>query len=686
MKKIERITMMNRFRKSLLAYILIIGFALFYNASFSYAFDRIEQTDEQKTDEQKTDGEERSFSDDMAEGTAFYRVEGEKYVAETEDGRRIVRRKDGSLESIRFGTGEKAPRVECKENKEKAKNVNWFKKMMSYNMRTSPDGIGMVSAEQIKIADAIEEDATMARYCTFFDSEGQPYKYEMEEGGLVEDKDHALNQCKPMPLKMAELTNCYLCPLLLKIFQACDSLGDQAMNAFSVTIRKLLAIGLALYLAFSVLTHISSFVKVDAAKFWQGVFTQSFKVLIAFFMLTYTNTVYDYIVSPILTASLEYGAAIMEQIPDSNSIDASRYLAIKTKRLDFRVYKELINYMVAIQAGLSTSQAIGFTLICASNSDAIRDLHTIMNFQMFFQGLIIYIFSLFLSIAFAFYLIDSIARLGILFALLPLLITAWPFKLTSGYVTKGVNILLNAAFTFIFMGTMASLIISLIDASLGTNQIEIIKVFNDGTPKEVEKLFDMTGIQFLILIATSIFGFQYMSTVVDFARNFSSYSGPPQTAPKIAGRAASVATNAVSKTTAPATKYVGEKAGQKWNQGIDTVKRGLGLDSNHKNAEGINFNQSEKNSLHQVKPQTQPSKPVDIQQQKKQLGSGQNGNDKPNDKKGDDKENNRPKSPDLGKLVSERNKTSKELAQAQKENKKGHENPNDKKDDSKPKK
>ena len=221
----------------------------------------------------------------------------------------------------------------------------------------------------------------------------------------------------------------------------------------------------------------------------------------------------------------------------------------------------------------------------------MRAINTIMNFEMFFQGVIVYLFALLLSIAFAFYIIDSVASLGVLFGLMPLLIVAWPFKLTSGYTKKGMNILMTAAFTFIFISTMAVLVIKLIEASFGTDTTEMIKLFNEGKAKEIDALFDMTRFEFLSLIACSIFGFQFMATVSQFAKDFGGHSSGRAIAPALATRGASLAQGAANKATKPATKYAGEKVQEGWQKTRDGALNAFGIGKNTKAAEEINFSQ-----------------------------------------------------------------------------------------------
>lgn len=400
--------------------------------------------------------------------------------------------------------------------------------------------------------------------------------------------------CVPLPVKMNEGKSCIFCPLFLKIFNAANLMATQSYGILSISLANVMLVGFALWIAFSLLGKVSSFTKMDAPKYITELLTQAFKVLVAFLLLRDANAIYEYALGPLLKGGMEFG---MTLLAGSNKyMDSCKSLGVEEMPINgllpSYLYTQLECFIKAVQAELAVPQAIGSSLMCVSfNSDgidpgAIKYVtdYRLPNLSMLFEGLIIWVFAWLLSLAFAFYLIDATVRLGIVGALMPFLIACWPFKITSKYTSQGFTMFMNTFFTYVFMGLVVSINIQLISVSMTGVQggkDAVIAALNSNKITDLTELLDIGFAGFLILIASSIFGFKLCGQAAELAGSMAGGGGGSSIAPEIGGmgyNVAKAATLGAGKTAWQGTKLVGNATGvtPKLRQARDKAVSALG--------------------------------------------------------------------------------------------------------------
>lgn len=405
----------------------------------------------------------------------------------------------------------------------------------------------------------------------------------------------ATRGCIPLPMKLAEGKSCIFCPLFLTIFNAAQTMATQSYAVLAKSIATVLLVGLAIWIAFSVMVKISSFTKMDAPKFITEILLQAFKVLLAFVILNNASFIYVYAIGPLLKAGMEFGMSLLFE-KGSAYLGActgiSEASLVGSGLLPGYLYTQLECFIQAVQAELAVPQAIGSSLMCVSRNAGSQDLGAISaainvrmpDFAMMFQGLIIWGFAWLVSLAFAFYLIDATVRLGIVGALMPFLIASWPFKATSKYTSQGWTMFMNTFFTFVFMGLVVSVNIQLMGQSMtgaqgGFSAIEA--ALNSDKVSELKDLLDIGFAGFLILIASCIFGFKLTSQATELAGGMAGGGGGSPIGANIGGLAGSVAkagVQGVGNMAWGATKIAGNASGitPKLMQAKDAVKTGVG--------------------------------------------------------------------------------------------------------------
>lgn len=336
--------------------------------------------------------------------------------------------------------------------------------------------------------------------------------------------------CMPLPFKLYEARSCLFCPLFEIIFNTIQKASTKAFETLGKPLSTLVAIGLALWIALMVLQNVSSMTKQDALEFLTNLFKNSFKVMIAYALLSHASIVYDWIIGPLLKAGFEFGASFLSYIKENSDLLKKCSLDSKgaTGVLPSYIYSYLLCFIQAVQFELSVSQAIGDSLMCISWHQGMGDISVLAkvmpDFSMMLQGALIYAISFILSIAFAFYLIDATVQLGIFGTLLPFMILCWPFKITNGYFKKGVEIFMNSWFVFVFMGIIVSIVLQLIGQSLTGNKGDLTSVEAAINGNDIKTLKDLLSIGFsgfLVLLACCVFSIKLMQKVEEVAGKFS---------------------------------------------------------------------------------------------------------------------------------------------------------------------
>ncbi len=462
----------------------------------------------------------------------------------------------------------------------------------------------LTAQDWYSIRESVDETLTYTDPTT-----GETTTYTKGEWGGKTEGEGALDGCNPVGMNVIEASDCIFCPLFGVLYGAANQMSELSFSTLGKAIAMVMLIGFGLYIAFKTLAHVSSLTKQDAPKFLGELLTMGFKVMICYILLTNSKQIYDYFITPVLSAGLEFGSALLFSNPTGfqecsdaiSQLDSTRDTAL----LPVSLFAKLDCFIRAIQKEIALTQAIGSSLMCVARHEAKS--WGIWDFGMMFQGLIIWGFALMLSLAFAFYLIDATVMLGIVGALMPFLIACWPFKWTTGYTKKGIEMFLNTFFTYVFMGIVVSVNMQLIgqaltggqtaemastDSSSGSSSssssssvssdvesgglAEIQKALNDDDVKTLQKLTDIGFGGFLILLCCCIFGFKFTSQATTLAEKMSGGGGIGIGA-QIGGMAAGGAATLAKKATQPARKAVVNKANELTNKAGNAIGKKLGL-------------------------------------------------------------------------------------------------------------
>lgn len=407
--------------------------------------------------------------------------------------------------------------------------------------------------------------------------------------------------CMPLPAKLAESRSCIFCPLFLTIFNAAQTMSTNSFDVLGMPLGLVMVLGFAIYIAFVVLKYVSGFTRQDAPRFVNELLIQGFKVLAAFLMLVNASTIYTYAIGPVLSAGMDFGAALMfenggdymewcqneenieqkrqEMVSGVDSYGEKMSQPLKEGLLPSYLYVKLSCFIRSVQAEIAKAQAIGSTLMCVARHEAsdANSFIGLWDFSMFFQGLAVWAMAIIISLAFAFYLIDATVRLGIVGALMPFFIACWPFKKTTGYTKNGWTMFLNTFFTYAMMGLVVSVNLQLIFEGLG-GMGDLESAINGNDIDVLTDLLDIGLSGFLVLLACCLFAWKLTGQACALASTFASAPGKDNIGSSIGTLAASGATGlakAGMKGVGKVSSAVGLTAGV--NRLKDSAAHKLGL-------------------------------------------------------------------------------------------------------------
>lgn len=399
--------------------------------------------------------------------------------------------------------------------------------------------------------------------------------------------------CEVLPVKLYKMQSCFFCPIARVLFKTVNEATKNSFETFASPFMELIVIVFAVWLAIVTLQQVFPFTKKDASDYIELIIKQSFKFLIAYYLLMNSATLFKLFISPVLVSGLKMGEMISGSLKEASKdlgmseiMVGAGYYNIEYEK-GKTLYAQIESYLSSIQSQMAYMQAIGTSLFCIGTKVMVINWKDVLEgtffdslkagLRMMMIGGILTVFGFILSIVFAFYFLDSILQLGLLGMMLPLMIAGWPFAITKNFASKGFSYLLNTFFVFFFTGFVITVNTTLIDESLSlSNSLEtvddsnnkeggmdsIAKAINDQNEAELTRATNIGGRGFLLLAFVAFIGFKFIKEVAPLAGKLASGSGMNMVS-KNAAKVGSMAKGAAVKATAPIRKAVGDAYNKK---------------------------------------------------------------------------------------------------------------------------
>lgn len=305
--------------------------------------------------------------------------------------------------------------------------------------------------------------------------------------------------CKSMEEYQAEFKDCFACMTIKVLLEAFMTAGAMTYDVSKEAGKILLTLGSMLWLAFFVITKISSFTNPEGPKMMGELLKFAFKVMAAFVMLDAGIAVMvDYFINPILAAGADLANTYLTlglPAPDSGATNAYTYNG-PDDIIDPAVLDKILAFTEGISVKVATNMVIGNGLMCHS-LDALNVLGLrIIDLWLWLCGAALWLVGLFMSLFVSFYLLDIAFKIGFAIIMLPVAVGLWPFKPTTGRIGACFSIILKAAATYAMLAICATLAIILIDAVLDVEKF--FQYIKDDKVTEISEMFSITESTFLV--------------------------------------------------------------------------------------------------------------------------------------------------------------------------------------------
>lgn len=197
--------------------------------------------------------------------------------------------------------------------------------------------------------------------------------------------------------------------------------------------------------------------------------------------------------------------------------------------LDTTVFEKIMLISRKADNAVSLNFVIGDALVCHStHAGAIqfaKKVTDLIGLEFYFPdvwiwlcGAVIWVFALMVTLAVNFYLLDLSFKIGFALLALPITIGLWPFEKFKDKFKVCVDIIINAAGTFMFLGITTGLSIVLISSSLGGTDALFEAIEND-RKEYISNTFSLTGGKFFLILFAFLYSHKMISETVSKLAN-----------------------------------------------------------------------------------------------------------------------------------------------------------------------
>ncbi len=163
------------------------------------------------------------------------------------------------------------------------------------------------------IYNCVSKTAPIPRNCTMTQAGGTEGDVDRDLFfGLLNISHKEGFNCITSNLKNMYSSTCYSCEIVQTLAAAFIKAAARAYDVVRQAANAILVIGIVLWIGLFVLKNISAFTTVEPMKMLQDLFTQLFKVLLAFVIINSgISTILHYTLEPIMMAGTDFGDAII---------------------------------------------------------------------------------------------------------------------------------------------------------------------------------------------------------------------------------------------------------------------------------------------------------------------------------------------------------------------------------------
>ncbi|MFV0627087.1 MAG: M23 family metallopeptidase [Alphaproteobacteria bacterium] len=382
---------------------------------------------------------------------------------------------------------------------------------------------------------------------------------------------------------------CLFCKLFENIFNTASKISANAFKILAPSVLLLVLVGTAIWIAFTLMKHLSSFEVKDPRRMLKEIINKLFVVLIVVVLLnTDPYVIYSLTIEPIFNT----GTKLAQLIGGTGSCDLKDLdivglgLASGTSGggLPQSMGLSILCTIKSIQNQIVDVMSLGSTMLCIGFFEkSIGGIPLLPHLGFVFAGLALWIAALLLLVIYPWLLIDTVLKLAVVVALIPPAIGGFAFKSTKKYIGIVWNSFMSTIFTFIFLTIIIFIITSIIESIVGDTIKSINDVGDETLVDSILSTFSIWGNTFLELTFVILLGWAVLGEGTKLAGQFSNVwgSGSANFKENIGSNVGTTMMSGARGVAAPVAK--GAVSGAKWTaknagRGIATLANKVRFD------------------------------------------------------------------------------------------------------------
>lgn len=320
-------------------------------------------------------------------------------------------------------------------------------------------------------------------------------------------------------------SKCIFCDLFRILFDVASIIAAKAYAAIAAGVTSVVIVGMALWLAFTIIKFISSMEVKDPRILVKTILNQTFVVLIVVVLLKYDlQELMDIALSPIFNTGMQLAQLVTsggtQQACDGfTPVFADGGIPASIGNNILCTIKSIQDEILNVMTLGSTSLCVGFFV------ESWKGIPIFPHLGYVIVGVVLWIAAFLLLVIYPFLLIDSILQLSVATALLPAAIGTYAFPITrKKYLSKVWETFMNAMFTFLFLSIIIFIITSAVHSIVGDT---MDRMNNVGTgDSSYSMILDVVnglawwGVKFLELVFVMFLGWAVLDEAKSFAGSF----------------------------------------------------------------------------------------------------------------------------------------------------------------------
>ncbi len=339
---------------------------------------------------------------------------------------------------------------------------------------------------------------------------------------------------------------CIFCTPFRILFNTISVMAKKTYDVLAPAVIGVVLIGFAIWLAIVVMRFVSHFETREPRIFVKAMLNQAFRVLVVVLLLQGpVEQLMSMTLDPIFATGLKLAQTIGGEPMSASGcglVDGSTTSAPSTaggenggEATTSGAVQSVINNPE--EAGLSPEMGNGIICTIKNTQDQIIDILAlarvmhclawdnttlifIPNFAYLLTAFLFFIAAFILMLAYPFLLVDSMLKMAVAIALLPVALAAYAFKITSKYLAKVFGTFIDAIMTFIFLSLVIMIVTTIAKEYVG----DMRQAHNFEELDEIAKIVWFT-IGAIKIIFVLFLGWAVLDDIKSFAKKFAGSIG-----------------------------------------------------------------------------------------------------------------------------------------------------------------